>query len=656
MANNQQLLLGEGAGSAPAVYIEDVFSTYLYTGTGAALTITNNIDLSTKGGLTWIKGRSGTTGHRLTDTARGVTKSLASDSTAAEATETTGLTAFGTTGFTIGADADYNTSAATYVSWTFRKQPKFFDVVTYTGNGSSQNIAHNLGSVPGCIIIKRTDTTSNWGVVARTTGTTYAYFTGSSNGLNVTAAAGGTLDFSTAITATYFEPSYLQDTGGDLNTNGGTYVAYLFAHNAGGFGLTGTDNVISCGSFTTDGSGKATVNLGYEPQWLLLKNTNGTNADWVLMDTMRGWTANTSSSEASLYPNLSAAETIQSFGSPTATGFNASGWYATQTIIYIAIRRSPMKVPTVGTSVFSPVARTGTGATAQITGIGFTPDFIIGKPRTGYSVGTAEFDRLKGTTTYLAPSWTDAETSDSTMVTSFNMDGVSLGADTTERYFNGSAGTYANWLFCRAPGFFDEVCYTGGGYGTVSTFSHNLTVAPEFMIVKQRGPSNQSWQCYHSGLGATKFILLNSDGIGGTSALYWNNTAPTSAVFTVTGGTNIDASANTYVNYLFATCAGVSKVGSYTGNGSSQTIACGFTAGSRFVLIKRTDSTGDWYVWDSARGIIAGNDPHLSLNTTADEVTTDDSVDTDNSGFIVNQDSATNVNVTSATYIFLAIA
>jgi hypothetical protein len=110
------------------------------------------------------------------------------------------------------------------------------------------------------------------------------------------------------------------------------------------------------------------------------------------------------------------------------------------------------------------------------------------------------------------------------------------------------------------------------------------------------------------------------------------------------------------VIYLFATKAGISKVGSYTGNGSSQTINCGFTTGARFVLIKRTDSTGDWYVWDTVRGIIASTDPHLSLNTTVAEVTTDDSVDPDNSGFIVNQLAATNINVTSATYIFLAIA
>ena len=146
--------------SGDATFIEDVFSTYLYTGTGATQTITNGIDLSTKGGLTWIKGRSGATGHRLTDTARGVTKSIASETTAAQVTEATGLTAFGTTGFTIGADADYNTSAATYSSWTFREQPKFFDVVTYTGTGSNTTIAHNLGSVPGSIIVKRTDTTA----------------------------------------------------------------------------------------------------------------------------------------------------------------------------------------------------------------------------------------------------------------------------------------------------------------------------------------------------------------------------------------------------------------------------------------------------------------------------------------------------------------
>jgi len=118
----------------------------------------------------------------------------------------------------------------------------------------------------------------------------------------------------------------------------------------------------------------------------------------------------------------------------------------------------------------------------------------------------------------------------------------------------------------------------------------------------------------------------------------------------------MNGSGKTYIAYLFATLAGNSKVGSYTGNGSSQTINCGFSAGARFILIKRTNAAGDWYVWDSVRGIVAGNDPHLSLNTTAAQVTNDDSIDPANAGFIVNQVSATNINVSSATYVFYAIA
>ena len=159
---------------------------------------------------------------------------------------------------------------------------------------------------------------------------------------------------------------------------------------------------------------------------------------------------------------------------------------------------------------------------------------------------------------------------------------------------------------------------------------------------------------YSQALGTGYYIRVNQTNAKFTdTGTYWNSTSPTTSVFSIGDGNGINGSGRTYVAYLFATKAGISKVGNYTGNGSSQTINCGFTSGARFVLIKRTDSTGDWYVWDSARGIVAGNDPHLSLNTTAAEVTTDDSIDPDNSGFIVNQLSATNINVTSATYIFL---
>jgi len=112
----------------------------------------------------------------------------------------------------------------------------------------------------------------------------------------------------------------------------------------------------------------------------------------------------------------------------------------------------------------------------------------------------------------------------------------------------------------------------------------------------------------------------------------------------------------TYVAYLFATCPGVSKVGSYTGTGALQTINCGFTGGARWVMIKRTDSTGDWYVYDSARGISSGTDPYLALNSNAAQVTGTNYVDTTSVGFQVTAAAPAGLNANGGTYIFLAIA
>jgi hypothetical protein len=109
------------------------------------------------------------------------------------------------------------------------------------------------------------------------------------------------------------------------------------------------------------------------------------------------------------------------------------------------------------------------------------------------------------------------------------------------------------------------------------------------------------------------------------------------------------------VAYLFATCPGVSKVGSYTGTSASQVINCGFTAGARFVLIKRTDSTGDWYVYDTARGMVSGTDPYLLLNNTAAEVNVN-YVFTSSTGFTIQAAAPAAINASGGTFIFLAIA
>jgi hypothetical protein len=663
------LLETKGAGSAQgfglslggeeAVYIEDVFSTYLYTTNNSTQTITNGIDLAGEGGLMWFKPRNDASNtHALIDSIRGNNAIYSSLTNAQDALVVGGGGAgsitlnsdgFSFSGSVFSGQSNLNNGTTTnMVSWTFRKQPKFFDVVTYTGNGTAgRTVAHSLGSVPGCIIVKRTNAANGWAVYHRA--------------MDVSAPQDWMMRLNSTDARFDLTPSRWNDTaptstvftlsGNDeVNGSGDTYVAYLFAHDAGGFGLEGTDNVISCGSFTTDGSTNATINLGWEPQWILTKDT-GAADDWRVSDNMRGLGGIGSGSvTARLVPNTSGAENSATGDVKVfATGANIS-LNASRTYIYIAIRRGPMKVPTDATKVFNSITRTGTGSTANITGAGFPPDMIFNRNR-GSGYETDVNDKLRGAKLSLFTPYTQAEGDlGGTGMTTIGQDGCTVATDTS---YNQNGGSFVLNFFKRAPGFFDEVCYTGTGVAGLQV-THNLTVIPELLIVKRRSSIGE-WDVYNSTSGATKYLELNATAASATGA-HWNNTTPTSTYFTVNDFGNVNASGGTYVAYLFATLAGVSKVGSYTGNGSSQTINCGFTGGARLVLIKRTDSTGDWYVWDSSRGIVAGNDPHLSLNTTAAEVTTDDSVDTDSTGFVVNQVAATNVNVTSATYIFLAIS
>jgi len=640
-----------GGATAVIPYIEDVFSTYLYTGNSSTQTINNGIDLSAKGGLVWRQGRSAATGGMLIDTSRGIGSYLISYSTDAAQTGSNWIDSFNSNGFTMNSSS-FN-GGATYASWTFRKQPKFFDVVTAARVPGQANgrISHNLGSVPGFVIVKSTDYVGeSWRCYHRSLGRN------STIQLSSTAAEFPFTD--------YWGTSDPTSTDFGINWtlfSGDNYVFYFFAHDAGGFGLTGTDNVISCGSFTTNGTGNATVSLGYEPQWVLVKNTSASE-DWILVDDMRGWVVGGNSRY--LRPNLSNAESGTALGSPTATGFDFV-FSASATYIYIAIRRGPMKVPTVGTSVYQANTYTG-NATANTTvagNFGFPVDLMLLSNRDATatswsSYGQMAFDRLRGSSNLLATASTSAASFDWTTYNSFavqNSIGWGLyGADSGTGYLNNSGGTWVANGFRRAPSFFDEVCYTGTG--VARTVTHNLTVAPELMITKNRTSAGYGWLTYSATLGATKFVQLNSTAAEGTVATYWNNTAPTSSVFSVGTAGATNASADNFVAYLFATCAGVSKVGSYTGTGTTLQIDCGFTAGARFVLIKRTDSTGDWYVWDSARGIIAGNDPYLLLNSSAAEVTNTDYVDSYSAGFELSSTAPAAINANGGTYIFLAIA
>jgi len=646
---------GNGVAVVPN-YIEDVFSTYVYTGNGATQTITNGIDLSTKGGLVWLKQRSGATSHILLDTARGASNTLCSNGDEAQNGLASASNTFNTTGFSLlSTGANSNGSGATYGSWTFRKQPKFFDVVTWTGNGASdRQISHSLGSTPGFIVYKCTSTTGDWNAIARITNISYSF----GLKLNKTNAQYVATNPSSTISTTWFVPEYFNGSIPDSNANGETYVAYLFAHDAGGFGLTGTDNVISCGSYVGDGSGNAVVNLGYEPQFLLVKLAQTFAEEWRIFDIMRGWDNSTSQGSANqLVPNTTAAETTRGGWKPTATGFEVTSQSSGLQVIYIAIRRGPMKVPTLGTSVYGSSLLAGNSSTQQVTGLSFPPDLVMTKARdVGY--GNRWTDRLRGFGRALSSDTTSTELNNTTIgVNPFNMDGYTLLGGNP---YNASGYNYVNHAFCRAPSFFDEVCYTGTGTAT-RALTHNLGAVPEMMIVKSRSDSSH-WMVYVSTLGNTKQLQLERTNASATNTDTWGSTTPTSTQFTVgcipgipdTESTN--DSGYTYVAYLFATCAGVSKVGSYTGNGTTQTINCGFTGGARFVMIKRTDSTGNWYVYDTARGMTVLTDPYLLFNDVATEVATLGSVTTVSTGFALNSAILADINVNAGTYIFLAIA
>ena len=165
----QAVLATAGAAAGEATYVDDVFSTFLYEGTNSSHSINNGLDLSGEGGLVWIKNRSTAASNEpnvLYDTERGATKQLISSSTGTEQTVSR-FSSFNSNGFTVTTnDNEVNNSALDYVSWAFRKAPGFFDVVTYTGNGTSgRTINHNLGSVPGMIIIKCLDFSgTSWAV------------------------------------------------------------------------------------------------------------------------------------------------------------------------------------------------------------------------------------------------------------------------------------------------------------------------------------------------------------------------------------------------------------------------------------------------------------------------------------------------------------
>ena len=360
-------------------------------------------------------------------------------------------------------------------------------------------------------------------------------------------------------------------------------------------------------------------------------------------------------------------------GNKTSQG-NADGngygdFYYTPPTGYLALCTQNLPEPTVVPSEhFNTVTYNGNGSTQSITGVGFQPDWVWAKTR-NVSENNATFDVLRGVQQVLRTNTTQAENTAANTLTAFNSDGFSLGTD-SEVNFN--TWTYAAWnwkangagvsntdgsitstVSANVDAGFSIVSYTGNS--TISTVGHGLNSAPEMVIAKSRTQGTQYWAVQHSDMG-TDIMWLNLTDAKSNQANVYNNTAPTSTVFTLGTDGTANNSGDTYIAYNFHSVEGYSKVGSYTGNGSTDGtfVHCGFRPA--YVMVKRTDTTYSWYIYDVKRSEYnVVDDFLLADNSGAEGISSVSILDILSNGFKLKGNSG-GTNGNGGNYIFIAFA
>jgi hypothetical protein len=661
-------LAAASAGAAEGLNIEDIFSVWSHEADGTETDIPTGIDLSTEGGMVWGIRRNTANNPWIFDTERGANKFLYTNMNAAEQTNTSsGVKAFNTDGHTMhGTSTTFNSGGSnpTYMFHTWRKAPKYFDIQTWTGDGTEgRQISHNLGTTVGMIWVKRYDSAQEWRVFHRSLGAS-----GSGNlSLHSTdaAASNGQHYWGNGTTAT--NPTSTHFTVGDhasVNANGATYVAYIFAHNNsdGGFGPNADQDVIACGSYTGTGS-RQVINVGFRPQYIMIKRTD-TTSDWTVFNDYSSLATFDENAPRFLYLNRNENEsqsgTTQVYVSAhdedpgfavsySLSSINASGG----NYIYMAIRRSTMGDPPSVNQVYGHAF----GSDLQDQNIGlYAPDMAMFSRQSGNTYDTIMPTR------YIQMAPVSSKSAQGTAA--FNKRGT-FGNDGMGKVYAGVAG-HTNWIqqvFKEWPGIFSTAYYTGNA--TQRTIPHDLGVQPELMLIKCISAA-EDWCVYHKDIPKNGsypgIVRLNENNGNDTFSSATSTTFvtdPTDSVFTVGTHDNINKNNHEFVAYLFATKEGFSKIGSYTGDGTNgRTLDFGFTSGARFFVTKKISTSGNWLSFNSNRSIVAGTDlvKYLNLDGFA-EGTGEDWVDPDNSGIIINDDGGgDSTNINGQTYIYWAMA
>ena len=319
---------------------------------------------------------------------------------------------------------------------------------------------------------------------------------------------------------------------------------------------------------------------------------------------------------------------------------------------------------------FNTKLYTGTGSSHAITGVGFAPNWVWLKRR-DTSGNNYVFDTVRGATQRLITNDPASDAVDNASLTAFGSDGFTVN---TETDLNANSGTFVSWNWkagtsvsgtstgsgtgkaysgsVNTTSGFSIIKYLGNG-SSGHTIPHHLSAVPQFIVVKSldRGTN---WITYQAPLGAGKFLRLNQTNAESTSSSRWNDTTPTSTVFTVGNDGDLNNNDENYIAYIIANVQGYSKIGSYTGNGNADGPFTYLGFKPAFVMIKRTDVSKNWYINDNLRDGYNNDNPYLSPNLTAAE-TGGTEIDLLSNGFKITA-SGTGHNQSGGTYIYMAFA
>ena len=653
----------------PAIPSEN-FNTITWIGDGAASRAITGLGF--KPDFVWYKCSSTSYDHNAIDSTRGVTNQLRPNTNGYGYNASDQILSLDTDGFTIGNGGDANQSGEEYVAWCWKaaggttttnndggitstvqaNTAAGFSIVQYTGTGSgTQTVGHGLGDTPDIIIQKRTSGTEDW----------YVYFPPpivSSNYeymfLNQTGGTGTTSD--SVPTSTTFNPA----------STSGNYIAYVFASKAG---------YSKVGSYT----GNATlegpiINTGFEPAFVMIKVASGPADGWFMVDNKRDVEnprsirlfANSNVGEAS-EPGAQVnflTNGFQVYGSGAGQGqVNSTG----SLYIYLAFAADPSAAPTLTNSFFTG-EYTGNDSNGKQLYTGFKPNLFWVKARSS-TVCTYHnwFDTYRGRNQTLYSNTTGSQVDnqgcgylasfDSTGVTYFGANsGLNRGNDTFV-YWAWKAG---NLPTINTDGT-DTSLVTANVAAGISiaalpnkagtqNLGHGLGGVPDLIIMKQYLGGTGSWATYNSAIGVRNWMNLNTDGSNNVATPGYEYDDVTATTIT----TLISNSTYSYIYYCFKSIPGFSKVGTYTGTGSDgNAVTTGFEP--NWLMVKRTNSSGGWLIFDSARNSSNPRNNRLEANNDQNETTGSASkfVDFNSTNFEANG-SDTELNASGSTYLYVA--